>query len=145
MGNWSGSARGGSGAAYKGVVRVTEGGTYTVVVGSGGIGRGGPKGAKPSGTAGEDSYVSLGDVKYISAGGGKGTTGISTPGAGGVLGENIFEEIEVEVKSNGVTGASPNVGVISGHTWGAVGSSSGWYNGGSASSSYHGYIKIVAK
>lgn len=145
MGNWYGSARGGSGAAYKAVVRITEGGTYTVVVGSGGIGRGGPKGANPSGTAGTDSYISLDDVRYVSAGGGKGTSGIYTSGAGGVLGEIIFEEIEVMVKSNGVTGASPNIGVISGHTWGAVGSSSGWANGGSASSSYHGYIKIVAK
>lgn len=145
MGNWSGSARGGSGAAYKGIVKVTEGGTYKVVVGSGGIGQGGPKGGQPSGTAGEDSYVSLGDVKYILAGGGKGTSGIYTAGAGGVLGEIVFEEIGFEVKSNGVTGASPNVGVISGHTWGAVGSSGGWANGGSASPSYHGYIKIVAK
>ena len=152
MSNRAAAGAGGSGAGYHAEIVITEGGLYNVVVGTGGIGKGGPKNTNASGSAGTASTLKKGSTTLISAGGGG--AGVSwqssaSGGAGGTLTKNI-QETTVYVSSNGNNGGSRNsagsvngaASKISGHTWGGSGACSCNYSGGSANSSYHGYVLI---
>lgn len=155
MANRANAGAGGSGAGYHAKVVITDPGIYTITIGSGGVGYGGPKGVTRAGGNGTDTtFKNSSNVTLISAGGGyggyaRGDAGGASGGAGGTLTKNIQEDT-VYVSSNGSAGGSitsaGSVGgaasPIGGHTWGASGSCSGNYNGGSASSSYHGYFSI---
>jgi hypothetical protein len=149
-GNWTSSSWGGSGAGYHAIIKTKDVGNFTLVVGSGGIGRGGNKGATSvSGTSGSASTLtSLYDGSVlISAGGGGGSTATingRTQGTGGVLTKSQeFIEDTVYISTDGQSGTSGGTpGPISGHTWGASGNSSGGSNGSRADPSYHGYGKI---
>lgn len=158
MGNSASAASGGSGAGYHADIVITDGGYYTVTVGSGGTGYGGGRGATNRGGNGSaTTFKKQGESNLISAGGGTG--GYATPsgsysiGAGGALSKGSIVEQTVYASRNGNNGGGRGsagsvggaAGPISGHTWGGSGSCSGNYNGGYADASYHGYFYIKYK
>lgn len=158
MSNRASAGSGGSGAGYHAIIKIDSPQTFNVICGSGGIGYGGPKGANRTGTDGTASSLSTMGNNLIYVGGGTGGFAAgayagATRGTGGSISisPNLTEIISyTKVGGNsGNQGANSSsytangaVSVISGHTWGASGSSGGWSNGGSASPSYHGYVLI---
>ena len=89
---------GGSGAGFKGIIKIDTPITFSIVVGAGGLGKGSYSTARYQGDDGGDSSFS----SIITCGGGKGGVGYSTVtsygGAGGTLTINDTDKIIVKTE-----------------------------------------------
>ena len=153
---------GGSGAGFIGIVNLTAGTNYQLIVGAGGDSQGAKiGGGTRNGTNAQDSVLKRNSTALITAGGGSGGMAAYESCSGGTGGTiTIADSVTVtktSLKKNGLTGQSKRwttddggyftgtVSVWSGHTYGATAGASCSCGGGkilSPANSYHGYGQI---
>lgn len=158
MANRAACASGGSGACYKGLVRLTEG-NYGITVGSGGYGWSRDiNQSPPASQNGGNTTFSKDGIVILNVGGGTAASSWqsgATAGIGGTVIQNDLDIITTDINLSGNNGnqssgsSSRNVsgasGVYSGHTYGASGGAGGSPGGGSSSPSYHGFFQLTYK
>lgn len=136
---WYGQ-NGGTGAAWKGQIKLSYG-TYTLIIGQGGNGGAGSgRNALPGGN-GTESNISLSNNRLITTGAGNGGAGTgnysgANNGAGGILTIGSLNIINTSISSNGITQSTTS---ILGNGYGAGGAIKG---GTSGLNGTNGYIKL---
>lgn len=153
MGNRRAGATGGSGACFKGIVRLSEG-NYNVIVGSGGLGYSRDiNTTPPAGLSGSATTLRKDGVLLVSAGGGSGANSWQSganAGIGGTLNTEGLDIVSSEISSNGNNGYGSldswgTQSPYSGHSYGNGGGCQASYGGGTARPSYNGYFFLKFK
>lgn len=153
MSNHAHSTTGGSGACYKGLVRLTEG-WYTVTVGYGAPGASrGPTSGWCSGVSGASTTFKMGDTVLLTTTGGTTATGVSyvggTPGVGGTVSVNNLDIVSTTINSSGNNGHSNSsagaASAYTGHTYGASGNAYSDYGGIDVKPSVNGFFQLTYK
>ena len=140
--SWLGT-NGGSGAAFKGLVKFPKT-TLSITIGKGGNGGNASGRNASAGGNGTASSIYLGDTNLISAGGGNGGSGTgngsgANNGNGGILTIGNVEIISESIKSNGVKAST--VSILE-NGYGAGGS---YRSSNSGTNGQNGFVEIIFK
>lgn len=165
MSNRGAAYSGGSGAGFRGIIKIEQTSEMRVIVGEAGVGYSRDINITPPvSSPGASSSFSFANTNLIVAGGGGGASswqsGGSIGGGGGVssfngtyqIDDHQFTMVQKYFENNGYNGSGAAGGsgvavggassVYSGHTYGSSGSAQGDPGGGRSYPSKHGYVLI---